>query len=142
MLYTDSASVHPVLKDFSPNRLCWFLRNRRIDRYCSLTKASFHPVLKSLSWRVSVLIQTEHRIDQQCPHSDHRIIRCYCLHCSSFASRPTLLENGLSVHLTVLTSFHPLHSVPSAPTLAPMVPSVHPTMSFLFLFFLVFDLEK
>jgi hypothetical protein len=29
----------------------------------------------------------------------------------------------------------PLHSVPSAPTLAPMVPLVHPTVSFSFLFF-------
>jgi hypothetical protein len=139
MLYTDGASVHPVLKDFSPNRLYWFLRNHRIDRRCSLTKASFHPVLKSLSWRVSVLIQTEHQIDRRCPQSDRRIIQCYCLRCSSSASRPTLLENGPSVHPTVLTSFQPLHSVPSAPTLAPMVPSVHPTVSSLFLFFLVFD---
>jgi hypothetical protein len=31
----------------------------------------------------------------------------------------------------VLTSFQPLHSVPSAPTLALMVLSVHPTVSFL-----------
>jgi hypothetical protein len=32
----------------------------------------------------------------------------------------------------MLTSFQPLHNVPSAPTLAPMVPSVHPTVSFSF----------
>jgi hypothetical protein len=41
-----------------------------------LTKASVHPVLKSLFWRVSVLIQTRHQIDQQCPHLHRRIIRC------------------------------------------------------------------
>jgi hypothetical protein len=32
-----------------------------------------------------------------------------------------------------------LHSVPSTPTLASRVPSVHPTVSFLFLSFVVFD---
>jgi hypothetical protein len=32
---------------------------------------------------------------------DHRIIRCYCLHCSSSATRPTLLKDGPSVHPTV-----------------------------------------
>jgi hypothetical protein len=53
------------------------------------------------SWHVSVLIQTERRIDRWCPHSDRRIIRCYCLRCSSSATRPTLLENGPSVHPTV-----------------------------------------
>jgi hypothetical protein len=56
--------------------------------------ASVHPVLKASSWRVSILIQTKHRMDRRCPHSDRRIIRCYCLRCSSCASRPTLLENG------------------------------------------------
>jgi hypothetical protein len=33
--------------------------------------------------------------------SNRRIIRCYCLRCSSSASRPTLLKVGPSVHLTV-----------------------------------------
>jgi hypothetical protein len=58
-------------------------------------------VLKRLSWRVSISIQTKRRIDRRCLHSDRRIIRCYCLRCSSSASRPTLLENGPSVHPTV-----------------------------------------
>jgi hypothetical protein len=97
--------------------------------------ASVHPVLKVSSWRVSVLIQTKHRIDRRCPHSDRRIIRCYCLRCSSSASYPTHLEYRPSDHPTVLTSFQPLRSVPSAPTLAPMVLSVHPTVSISFLFF-------
>jgi hypothetical protein len=68
----------------------------------TLTKSSDHPVLKASSWRVFVWIRTEHRIDRWGPHSDHRIIRCYCLPCSSSATRPTLLNNGPSVHLTVL----------------------------------------
>jgi hypothetical protein len=101
---------------------------------------SVHPVLKASSWRVSVLIQTERRIDRWCPHSDHRIIRCYCLRFFVSATRPTLLENGPSVHPTV-PRFSP--SVPTHPTialtLAIYVPSVHPTVSFLFLLFLVFD---
>jgi hypothetical protein len=75
--------------------------HRRIDRRYPLTKASDHPVLKASSWHVSVLIQTKRRIDQWCPHSDRWIIRCYCLHCSSSATRPTLLGNGPSVHPTV-----------------------------------------
>jgi hypothetical protein len=58
-------------------------------------------VLKASSWRVSVWIQTERWIDWRCPHSDRRIIRCYCLPCSSSATRPMLLNNGPLVHLTV-----------------------------------------
>jgi hypothetical protein len=83
-------------------------------------------VLKASSWRVSVLIQTKRRIDQRCPHSDRRIIRCYCLCCSSSATRPTLLENGPSVHPTVPRVST---SVPTRPmialTLAILVPSVY-----------------
>jgi hypothetical protein len=101
-----------------------------------LTKASDHPVLKTLSWRISVLIQTERRTDRRCPHLDRRIIRCYCLCCSSSATRPALLENGPSVHPTVPRVST---SVPTRPTIAPtltiLVPSVHPTMSFSFFFF-------
>jgi hypothetical protein len=63
--------------------------------------ASDHPVLKASSWCVSVWIQTECQIDRRGSHSDRRIIRCYCLPCSSFATRPTLLNNGPSVHPTV-----------------------------------------
>jgi hypothetical protein len=50
------------------------------------------------------------------------------------------IKNGPSVHPTV-PWFSP--SVPTRPTIAPTlsicVPSAHPTVSFLFLFFLVFD---
>jgi hypothetical protein len=103
---------------------------------------SVHPVLKASSWRVSVLIQTERRIDRRYPLSDRRIIRCYCLRFFS-ATRPTLLENGSSVHLTV-PWFSPC--VLTRPTIASMlaiyVPSIHLTVSFLFLFFLVFDSWK
>jgi hypothetical protein len=49
-------------------------------------------------------------------------------------------KNGPSVHPTV-PRFSP--GVPTRPTIAPtlavLVPSVHPIVSFLFLFFLVFD---
>jgi hypothetical protein len=61
-------------------------------------------VLKTSSWRVSVLIQTERRIGRRYPHSDRRIIRCYCLRCSSSAIHPAHLQNGPSVHPTVPTS--------------------------------------
>jgi hypothetical protein len=101
MQYNDSASVHPVLKDASPKRLCMLLRDRQVDRRYILTKASVHPVLKASSWRFSVLIQAERPIDRRCPHSDRWIIWCYCLRCSSSATRPMLLEIGPSVHLTV-----------------------------------------
>jgi hypothetical protein len=74
-------------------------------------------VLKTLSWRVSVLIQTECRIDRWCPHSDRRIIRCYCLRCSSSTIHPAHLQNGPSVHPTVPTSFCLLRSVLTTPTL-------------------------
>jgi hypothetical protein len=114
--YFPGASVHPVLKDFSPNRLCLFLCNRRIDRRFPLTKASVHPVLKSLSRRVSILIQTRRQIDRRCPLSDCRIIWCYCLLFFFSATRPMLLENGPSVHPTV-PWFSP--SVPTHPTIGP-----------------------
>jgi hypothetical protein len=87
----DPASKSPLLAFTRPS-----------DRpTLTLTKASDHPVLKALSWRISVWIQTEHRINRRCPHSDCRIIRCYCLPCSSSATRLTLLKDGPSVHLTV-----------------------------------------
>jgi hypothetical protein len=63
--------------------------------------SSVHPVLKLQSRRVSVLIQMKRRIDRLCPHSDRRIIRRYCLLFFFSATRPTLLENGPSVHPTV-----------------------------------------
>jgi hypothetical protein len=63
--------------------------------------------------------------------SDHP---CYCLRCSSSATRPTLLEIGPSVPPTVPRV---LPSEPTRPTIAPTlaiwVPSVHPTVTFLFL---------
>jgi hypothetical protein len=91
-------------------------------------------VLKASSWRVSVLIQTERRIDRRCPHSDRRIILCYCLRCSSSATRPTLLKIGPSVHPTVPRVSPCVPTRPTiAPSLAAKVPSVHPTVSFLFL---------
>jgi hypothetical protein len=105
-----------------------------------LTKASDHPVLKALSWRVSVLIQTERRIDRRCPHSDHRIIRCYCLRCSSSATRLMLLNNGRLVHPTVPRVWSCVPTRPTiAPTLVKLIQSVHPMVSFLFLFLLGFD---
>jgi hypothetical protein len=117
MLYTNGASDHPVLKTPRPKCLGYLPRDRRIDRRFPLTKSSVHPVLKTSSWRVSVLIQTKRRIDPQCPHSDRRIIRCYCLRCSSSAIHPAHLGIGLSVHPTVSTSFDMLRSVPTTPTL-------------------------
>jgi hypothetical protein len=100
-------------------------------------------VLKTSSWRVSVLIQTERRIDRQCPHLDCRIIQFYCLRCSSSATRPTLLEIGPSVHPTVPRVLPNEPTRPTiAPTLAIWVPSVHPTVSFLFLSCSVLTLEK
>jgi hypothetical protein len=117
MLCTDAPSVHTLLKTPRPNRLYWFLRNRRIDQRLSLTKALIHPVLKTLPWHVSVLIQTERQIDRRCPHSDRRIIQCNCLRCSSLAIHPAHLQNGPSVHPTVPTSFCLLRSVPITPML-------------------------
>jgi hypothetical protein len=109
----------------------------------TVNKASDHPVLKALSWRVSVQIQTECRIDRRGPHSDRRIVRCYCLPCSSSATRPTLLNNGPSVHPTVSRVWP---CAPTCLTIAPTLviegPSVHPTVSFLFLFLLGFDPRK
>jgi hypothetical protein len=99
-------------------------------------------VLKASSWRVSVLIQTKRRIDRRCPHSDRQIIRCYCLRCSSSATRPTLLENGLSVHPTVPRVSPSEPTRPTiAPTLAILIPSAHPMVCFLFLFSSVLTLD-
>jgi hypothetical protein len=99
-------------------------------------------VLKTSSWCISVLIQTKRRIDRRCTHSDRRSIRCYWLCCFFSAIHPAHLGKGLSVHPTVSTSFCLLRSVPSASTLAPMVPSVHPTVCFLFLSLHSFDPRK
>jgi hypothetical protein len=69
-----------------------------------------------------------------------RITRRYCLHCSSSATRPMLLKSGPSVHPMVpRVSPFELTCPTIAPTLAIKWPSVHPTVSFLFLFLLGFD---
>jgi hypothetical protein len=115
--------------------------NRPSDRpTLHLGQASDHPVLKALSWHVSVWIQIERRIDRRGPHSDRQIIRCYCLPCSSYATRPTLLNNGPSVHPTVPRVWP---CAPTRPTIALTLvfegPLVHPTVSSLFLFLFGFD---
>jgi hypothetical protein len=139
-LCTDGVSDHPVLKTPHPSLLCLLPLDCRIDRRFILTKVSDHPVLKASSWRVSIWIQTERRIDRLCPHSDRRIIRCYCLCCSSSATRPTLLNNGPSVHPTVPRVSPCVPTRPTiATTLVKLMSSVHPTVSFLFLFLLGFD---
>jgi hypothetical protein len=74
-----------------------------------------------------------------CPYSDCRVIRCYCLRCSSSAIHPAHLQNGSSVHPTVPIQFGLLRSVPSTPMLAFTVPSVHPMVTFLPLSFRGFD---
>jgi hypothetical protein len=143
MLYTDGALVHPVLKTPQPSRVCKLSRDRRIDRRFLLTKASVHPVLKTSSWRIFVLIQTECRIDRQCPRSDRRIIRCYCLCCSSSAIHLMHLGIGASIHPTVSTSFFSAAQCTNyTDANAPMVPSVHLTVCSLFLSLLGFDPRK
>jgi hypothetical protein len=98
-LYTNGASVHPVLKTSRPK--CLLLRDRRIDRCFLLTEASVHLVLKGSSWRVSVLFKLGHRIDRYFSLIDRRFIRCFCVRSFSSATRPTQLECGMRVHLTV-----------------------------------------
>jgi hypothetical protein len=127
-----------------PSKICWHNCSDAIHRRCvgssgvegplaktslsvsswpsdgptlALIMASVHPMLEASSWRVSVLIQTERHIDRRCPLSDYRIIRFYCLRCSSSASHPTHLEYRPSDHPTVSTSFGMLRSVPTTPTL-------------------------
>jgi hypothetical protein len=134
-LYTNGASDHPVLRTPRQNLTV------RIFETVGWTAAppSVHPVLKLQSWRVSVLIQTKRRIDRRCPHSDRRIVRCYyLLQLFSFQSFDASKKDRRFIRQCQL-QFCLLRSVPSTPTLASRVPSVHLTMSFLFLSFLVFD---
>jgi hypothetical protein len=106
-----------MLKTPRPKRLWLLSHDRPIDRCSPLTPTSVHPVLKTSSWRVSVLIQTECRIDWRCPLSDRRITRCYYLRYSSSTIHPTHLETRPLVHPTVSTSFGLLPSVPTTPML-------------------------
>jgi hypothetical protein len=150
------ASVHPVpLPRYIAVEVLWQNRSDAMHRRCvvssnaeghfaktslyvaswpsdrptlSLTQGVGSSVLKTSSWRVSVLIQTERQIDRRCPHLDRQIIRCYYLCCSSSATRlMPRVSPSVPTHPTI------------APTLAILVPLVHPTIFFLFLFFLVFD---
>jgi hypothetical protein len=138
MLCTDTPSVHLVLKDFSPKPYCLHLQDRWMNR-CSTVGSSgakapvlAHPCLDShwASNRPTV------------SHIDRQMIRCYYLLQLFFFQ-----SSDVSTKWTVGSSdganfnFCLLRSVPSTPTLASSVPSVHPTMSFLFLSFLVLTLE-
>jgi hypothetical protein len=81
------------------------------------------------------------QIDRLCPHSDRRIIWCYCLRCSSSAIHPAHLETGPSVHPMVSTLFGLLRSVPTTPMLC-TDGTVGSSDGVLFLLFLcVFNLD-
>jgi hypothetical protein len=109
--------------------LQYLAKNQSTQRCQSLiTQGSDHPPVLEPHMVLS-------RIDRRCPHSDRRIIRCYCLRCSSSAIHPAHLQNGPSVHPTMPTSFFFLRSVPTTPTLCTDGTVGHPTVSFLFLFF-------
>jgi hypothetical protein len=108
-----------LLRRYTPTirRIIWCWRTPRQNPIVRIFETvgwttaplSVHPVLKLQSC-VSVLIQMKRRIDR-------RIIRCYCLRCSSSAIHPAHLETGPSVHPTVSTSIGLLRSVPTLPTL-------------------------
>jgi hypothetical protein len=76
------------------------------------------------------LFKLGHRIDRRFPLMNRRFIRCFWLRYFSSTIHPAHLETGLSDHPTVSILFGLLRSVPSAPTLASWVPSVHPTVAF------------
>jgi hypothetical protein len=73
------------------------------------------------------------------PSSDHPVL---LLRCSSSATRPTHLEIGPLVHPTVpgVSPSEPTRAT-VAPMLAILIPSVHPTVCFLFLFSSVLTLD-
>jgi hypothetical protein len=128
--HTDSASDHPVLKESSPKPYYPHLRERRINHYPTVGSSGAEaPVLARLCLD-SNLASNEPTVSFLRP-SDHPVLLSSLLLCNSSGH----LETGPSDHLTVSSSFFLLCSVPSAPTLAPMVPSVHSTVPFFFFSF-------
>jgi hypothetical protein len=75
-LYTDSVSVHPMLKDSSPKPYCLLLRDHRMNR-CSTVGSS---------------------------SATTPVLACLCLIQIGSPDRLMVPSNGLSVHLTLLTS--------------------------------------
>jgi hypothetical protein len=107
---------------------CWRPRGQNLSGSFHVTVGwtavhpSVHPVLKASSWRISILFKLDHWTDRRFPPMDHWFIRrCYPRSFSS-PTHPTQLGKRPSVHPTISSWFQPLRSVPSAPTLAPMVP--------------------
>jgi hypothetical protein len=133
-LYSDCASEHPVLKDLSPKPYCPHLQERRMN-CCSTVDSSGSeaPVLAHLCLdsneasdipMMSSVRPSDHPVLLRSPAPLLPIIRrIYKMDCRFI--RWCQLQFCL------------LHSVPSTPTLAYRVASVHPTMSFLFLSFLI-----
>jgi hypothetical protein len=96
---------------------------------------SVHPVLKTSYWRVSVLFKHDHRIDQRFPPMDRQFIRRCCLLGSSSPIHPTQLGKGPSVHPTYQANSSHCAVYQFLRRYAPMVLSVHPTVTFSFVFF-------
>jgi hypothetical protein len=110
-----------VLKDLLPERLCLFLRDRRIDRRFPLTKASVHSDSLSLDSNltldrltVSSLKPSKHPVLLSPP-----LFLCN----SSGASRNWTVESSDGVTSFDSCVVYQLHR-----RYAPMVSSVHPTI--------------
>jgi hypothetical protein len=81
-----------------------------------LAMPSVHPVLLNLSWRVSILIQTEHRIDRRSNQLDRRFIRCYCLLLLCFFQSSDICRNWTIGSSDGASSLEPSRGVPSTLT--------------------------
>jgi hypothetical protein len=101
-------------------------------------------VLKASSWCVYVLFKLDHQIDRHFPPMNCRFIRRCCRRGFSSPIHPTQLGTkgtiGSSYGVNSILSCCVVYQLHRC--YAPMVPSVHPTVYFLFLSLLGFDLRK
>jgi hypothetical protein len=88
--------------------------------------ASVHPVLLNLSWLISVLIQTQRRIDRRSNQPDRRFVRCYWPLLLCFFQSSDTCRNWTIGSSDGASWLEPSRSVPSTLTHTPtLVPRYH-----------------
>jgi hypothetical protein len=134
--YTDSVSDHPVLKDSSPKPYCLNLQERRMN-HCSTVGSSGDEALVLVHLCLNSNEVSDRPTVSSLRPSDHSVLQ------SSAAPLLPIIWRIYKMDCRFIRrcqlQFCLLLSVPSTLTLASMVPSVHPMVSFLFPSFLVFD---
>jgi hypothetical protein len=120
------ASDHPVLKDSSPNPYCMHLQERRMNRCITVGSSGAEGFVLAHLCLVQTWSSDRPTVQSNRP-SVHPVLLSSRLQLNNSSDATRMWTIGSS---DGANSAGPLRTVPSTPTLASRVPSVHPTVPF------------